>query len=58
MIKNLHKNFPKCVLFLDGNKNRRWRPKDPQQQKESYEEYKKSHPWSIAAFMDIFGRFI
>lgn len=47
--------FSKFVFFIDGNKNRRWRPQDPQKQEEPYDGYKKCHAWSIAAFTDTFG---
>ena len=38
--------FPSCVFF-DGNKNRRWRPKDLQMQEGACHGYKKAHVWWI-----------
>ena len=33
--------FPKCVFFVDGNKNKRWQPIDPGTQARAYDGYKK-----------------
>ncbi|PXF44638.1 hypothetical protein BWQ96_05633 [Gracilariopsis chorda] len=50
--------FPSCVFLVDGNKNKRRRPKHSNEQELAYDGYKKSHCYSILLFYDIFGRFI
>lgn len=51
-------NFPKFIFFVDGNKNKRRRPKDNVKQKLDYDGYKKYHACSITSFTDIYRRFI
>ena len=50
-------SIPSCVFF-DGNKNRRWRPKDSEMQERAYDGYKKAQLFSVMVFHDLFGRFI
>ena len=50
--------FPRCIFFVDGNKNKRWRPGENQEQERAYDEYKKAHVWSVLVFCDLYGRFI
>ena len=57
-IEGLIIGFPKCVFFVDGNKNRRWRPGENSEQERAYDGYKKAHAFSILVFCDIYGRFI
>lgn len=50
--------FPSYVFFVYGNKNKRWRPDNREEQEIAYDRYKKSHTWAIVAFCDLFGKFI
>lgn len=51
-------SIPKCVFFIDGNKDKRWCPKSSHGQERAYDRYKKRHMWSILVYSDLFGRFI
>lgn len=51
-------NFPKSYFFVDGKKNKRYRPNDATERKEEYDGYEKCHAWTITAFTDIYERFV
>lgn len=57
-IEGLIIGFSKCVFLVDGNKSKRWRPQDKEEQERAYDAYKRAHVFSILSFCDIFGRFI
>ena len=45
------------MLFVDGNKNNRWRSESQEEQERAFGGYKKSHTCAIIAFCDLYGNF-
>ena len=45
-------------FFVDGSKNRRWRPKDSEILERAYDGYKKVHVFSVMVLCDLLGLFI
>jgi DDE superfamily endonuclease len=50
--------FPDVIGFVDGNKTRRWRPKDTIRQKLALDGHKHAYVFSILLWMDIYGFYI
>jgi hypothetical protein len=57
-MKGLLIGFPEVIGFVDGNKSRRWRPKDPIRQELAFDGHKHAHVFSILLWMDVYGRYI
>jgi hypothetical protein len=49
--------FPDVIGFVDGNKTRRWRPKDTIRQELAFDGHEHAHVFSILLRMDIYGRY-
>jgi hypothetical protein len=50
--------FPDVIGFVDGNKTRRWRPKDTIRHWLAFDGHKHAHVFSVLLWMDIHDRHI